>query len=117
MGTWELAWTEVEGDRNEAAPCVCTIKITPDETGFFRFTYANKDFPEESIQDRELLVVPGELYWNCGNDRWIGEVTEVNGDTVYYVLTLLEDGTLLLRTGWEVDGMSMVSHGWFEKVD
>jgi len=117
VGTWELAWTEVEGDRNEAAPGVCTIEITPDETGFFRFTYTNKDFPEENIRDRELLVVPGELYPNCGNDQWIGEVTEESGDTVQYALTLLEDGTLLLQTYWEMDGMPWVSYGWYERID
>jgi len=116
VGTWELAWTEVEGDRNEAAPGVCTIEITPDETGFFRFTYANKDFPEENIQDRELLVVPGELYPGCGNNWWIGEVAEESGDPVHYSLTLLEDGTLLLQTYWEMDGMPWVSYGWYQKM-
>ncbi len=117
VGTWELAWTEVEGDRNEAAPGVCTIKITPAETGFFRFTYANKDFPEENIQNRELLVIPGELYPGCSNDQWIGKVTEASEDTVRYALTLLEDGTLLLQTYWEMDGMPWVSYGWYARID
>ena len=116
-GIWELAWTEVEGDRNEAEPGICTIEITPDETGFFRFTYTNKDFPEENIQNRELIVVPGELYPGCSNDQWVGEVTEASGDTVRYALTMLEDGTLLLQTCWEMDGMPMVSHGWYERID
>ena len=113
VGTWDLAWTEVEGDRNEAAPGVCTIEITSDETGCLRFTYSNKDFPEENIQDRELLVVSGELYPGCSNNQWIGEVTEASADTVQYALTLLEDGTLLLQTCWEMDGMPMVSYGWY----
>lgn len=115
-GSWELAWTEVEGDRIEAAPGVCTIEITPEETDFFRFTLANRDFPEENIRDRELLVVPGELYPGCGNDQWIGEVTEESGDTVQYALTLLEDGTLLLQTYWEMDGMPWASYGWYERI-
>ena len=117
VGTWELAWMEVEGDRNEAAPGVCTIEITPDETGFFRFTYANKDFPEENIQDRELIVTPGELYPGCGNDQWVGEVREESGDPVQYALTLLEDGTLLLQTYWEMDGMPWVSYGWYARIN
>lgn len=115
VGTWELAWTEVEGDRNEAEPGRCTIEITPDETGFFRFTYSDRDFPEENIQDRELLVVPGELYPDCGNDQWIGKVIEESGDPVHYALTLLEDGTLLLQTYWEMDGMPMISTQWFTR--
>ena len=117
VGTWELAWTEVEGDRNEAAPGRCTIEITPDETGFFRFTYSDRDFPDWNIQNRELLVVPGELYPGCSNDQWIGEVTEESGDTDHYALTLLEDGTLLLQIYWEMDGMPMVSYGWYERID
>ena len=107
----------MEGDRNEAAPGVCTIKITSDEAGFFRFTYANRDFPEENIQNRELIVVPGALYPGCSNDQWIGEVTEESGDTVSYALTLQEDGTLLLQTYWEMDGMPWVSYGWYERID
>ena len=117
VGTWELAWTEVEGDRNEAEPGACTIVITPDETGFFRFTYTDKDFPDWNIQDRELLVLPGELYPGCGNDQWIGEVTAVSPDDDRYALTLLEDGTLLLQTYWIMDGMPWVSYGWYERID
>lgn len=116
VGTWELAWTEVEGDRNEAAPGVCTIQITPDDSGFFRFTYTNKDFPEENIRDRQLIVVPGELYPGCGNGQWIGEVTAESADPVQYALTLLGDGTLLLQTYWEMDGMPWVSYGWYCRV-
>ena len=117
VGTWELAWTEVEGDRNEAVPGICTIEIAPDEAGYFRFTYTNKDFPEENIQDRELIVVPGELYPGCSNDQWIGEVTEASGDTVHYALTLLSDGMLLVQTYWEMDGIPWVSYGWYERID
>ena len=116
IGNWELAWTEMEGDRIEAEPGRCTIQITPDETGFFRFTFSGRDFPEENIQDRELLVVPGELYPGCGNGQWTGEVIEESGDPVHYSLTLLEDGTLLLQTYWEMDGMPWVSYGWYQKI-
>lgn len=117
IGIWERSWTEVEGDRNESAPGACTIEITPDETGSLRFKYSDRDFPEENVQDRELLVVPGELYPGCGNDQWIGEVTEESGGPVQYALTLLEDGTLLLQTYWEMDGMPWVSYGWYERID
>ena len=117
IGIWERSWTEVEGDRIESAPGACTIEITPDETGIFRFTYSDRDFPEDNIQDRELLIVPGELYPGCGNDQWIGEVTEASGDPVRYALTLLVDDTLLVQTYWEMDGMPWVSYGWYERVE
>ena len=117
FGTWELAWTEVEGNRNEAAPGVCTIEISLGEAGSFRFTYTSKDFPEENVRDRELTMVPGELYPGCSNDQWIGEVSEESEDPVHYSLTLLEDGMLLLQAYWEMDGMPMVSHGWYARVE
>ena len=113
VGTWELTWTEVEGDRNEAAPGRCTIEITLDEAGCFRFTYSDRDFPEENIRDRELTVVPGELYPGCGNNQWIAEVTEESGDAVQYALTLLADSSLLVQTYWEMEGMSWISYGWY----
>ena len=117
LGTWDLAWTEVEGDRNEAEPGVCTIEITQDEAGRFRFTYTSRDYLEGNRRDRELLVVPGELYPGCGNDQWIAEVAEEADDAEQYTLTLLEDGTLLLQTYWEMDGMPCVSYGWYQKIN
>lgn len=116
VGTWGLTWTEVEGDRSEAEPGVCTIKITPDETDTFRFTYTNRDFSEENVQNRELIVVAGELYPDCGNNRWSAEVTNDSADNLSYALTLLEDGTLLLQTSWEMDGVPGVSYGWYCRI-
>ena len=37
-------------------------------------------------------------------------------DEARYALTLLEDGTLLLQTYWEMDGIPMVSTGWYERI-
>ena len=116
VGIWELTWTEVEGDRNQATPGICTVEIVSDETGVFRFTYSDKDFPDRNIQDRELLVIPGELYPGCGNGQWIGEVAEASGDTVRYALTLLEDGTLLIQDNFIVDGYPMVGYEWFVRI-
>lgn len=116
VGTWELAWTEVEGDRNKAVPGVCTVQITADETGSFRITYSDRNSPDWNLSDQALSVIPGELYPGCGNNRWIAEVNNV-GDCVYYALTLLENGSLLLQVSWEMDGMPWVSCGWYQKID
>lgn len=116
VGTWELVWTEVEGDRIEAAPGVCTIEITPDAIDSFGFTYSNSAFPEENIRNREMIVVPGELYPGCSNNLWTAEVTKESTDTVQYALTLLEDGTLLLQIYWEADGLPMVSYGGYSRM-
>ncbi len=115
-GTWQLAWTEVEGDRNEAAPGACIMEITADDEGSFRITYTDRDFPDWNFSDRVLVLSLGELFPGCGNDMWIGEVSVESGDTSAYALTLLEDGTILLQTYWEMDGMPMASYGWYERI-
>lgn len=117
VGTWQLAWTEVEGDRNEADPGACIIEITADKEDSIWVTYKDRDFPDWNFSDRELLVVLGEMYPGCGNEHWIAEVGMQSGDTNAYAFTLLEDGTLLLQTYWEMDGMPMVSYGWYERID
>lgn len=116
VGTWELAWTEVEGDRMETAPGVRFIEITADGEDRFWISYRDKDFPEDNFSDRELLVSPGELYWDCGNNQWIAEVCAESDALIHYAVTVLDDGTLLLQYSWEMEGMPMVSHGWFKRI-
>ena len=44
-------------------------------------------------------------------------MAEEADDGEQYALTLLEDGTLLLQTYWEMDGMPCVSYGWYQKIN
>jgi hypothetical protein len=117
VGTWELAWTEVEGDRLESAPGGCTVEITTDGMGFFWLSYSDRNYPDDNFSDRELLVSPGELYPDCGNNQWFAEVYGASDDLIHYAVTLLDDGTLLMQYSWEMDGMPMVSYGWYKKID
>ena len=117
VGTWELAWTEVEGDRNEAAPGGCTVEITTDGMGFFWISYSDRNYPDDNFSDAELLVSSGELYPDCGNNQWFAEVYGVSDELIHYAVTLLDDGTLLMQYSWEMDGMPMVSYGWYKKLD
>ena len=116
VGTWELAWTEVEGDRNEAAPGGCTVEITTDGMGFFWISYSDRNYPDDNFSDRELLVSTDELYPDCGNNQWFAEVYGASDDLIHYAVTLLDDGTLLMQYSWEMDGMPMVSYGWYKKL-
>ena len=116
VGTWELAWTEVEGDRNEAAPGGCTVEITTDGTGFFWISYSDRNYPDDNFSDAELLVSPGELYSDCGNNQWYAEVYTESDELIHYAVTLLDDGTLLMQYSWEMDGIPMISYGWYKKL-
>jgi len=116
VGTWELTWTEVEGDRVESAPGGCTVEITTDGTGFFWLSYSDRNYPDDNFSDAELLVSSGELYSDCGNNQWFAEVYGASDDLIHYAVTLLDDGTLLMQYSWEMDGMPMVSYGWYQKI-
>lgn len=116
VGVWEQVWTEVEGDLNASDPGICTVEITADEAGILRFSYEHSLYSEDNVRDRELTVVPGELYPGCGNGEWLGEVAEAAGDMVHYALTLEADGTLLLQVWWEMDGMPMVGYSGYTKI-
>lgn len=116
VGTWELTWTEVEGDRVESAPGGCTVEITTDGMGFFWISYSDNNYPNDNFSDRELLVSPGELYSDCGNSQWFAEVYTTSDERIHYAVTLLDDGSLLMQYSWEMDGMPMVSYGRYKKI-
>lgn len=112
VGTWELAWTEVEGDRVEIAPGRCKLEITQQ----LKLSLRDRDFPEENIANRELTVIPYEMYPDCGNNQWMALVSAEDNADIHYVVTLLSDGSLLMQQNWEMEGMPMVSYGWFQRV-
>ena len=116
VGTWALTWTEVEGDRVESEPGGCTVEITTDGMGFFWLSYSDKNYPDDNFSDRELLISTGELYPDCGNNQWFAEVYGESDELIHYAVTLLDDGTLLMQYSWEMDGVPMVSYGWYQKI-
>lgn len=112
VGSWQRAYTEVEGDRNENTRA--TITISGDsETGLI-ITYKDQDFPDDNFTDKAMTLQSGELYPTCGNSQWYLQADPVDNYT--YCLTLLEDGTLLLQCGFDYDGMPMVSYQWFTRI-
>lgn len=116
VGAWELKWTEVEGDRVEIVSSTCTLQIETDGTGFFWISYQDTRFPDTDFKDKELLISTGELYSGCGNDQWFATVYQTSEDPIGHAVTLLADDTLLMQHSWEMDGMPMVSHGWYQRV-
>lgn len=111
-GTWVLTCTEVEGDRVEVSSGKCTLEITASMMA----TYRDNEFPKDNFVDRDLTVVSGEMYPDCGNNQWIAYISTEAGDRITHTLTLLEDGTLLMQHRWKVDGMPMVGYSWFRRA-
>ena len=116
-GSWELAWTELEGYREEAEAGTAFLEITTDYEGAYWISFTDYAFPEENFEDKELTLVYAELYYGCGNDQWMATVNHTGPFGTEYNLTLLEDGTLLLQRYWEVEGMPMVSYGAYCRAD
>lgn len=110
-GVWQRTHTEVEGDRNKNTKA--TLTITGDTEQSLRITYKDKEFPDTNFKDKALTVKQGALYPDCGNDRWFADVAPTGKYS--YSLTLLEDGTLLLRCSFDFDGQPMVSYQWFAR--
>lgn len=116
VGTWELGWTEVEGDVIGAEPGSQIIEITTDYEGRYWISYTNNERPDWSFYDRELEIFSGELYEGCGNNQWFATVDYIGFGGTEYSLTVLPEGTLLLRNYWELEGFRNVSHGWYTRT-
>ena len=116
-GSWELAWTEIEGYREEAEPGSNMITITTDYEGLYWITCSDYAFPEDGFADKELVIFPDELYYGCGNDQWVAAVNYTGPFGTEYHLTLLYNDTLLLQRYWVADGAPMVSYACYRRAD
>ena len=113
VGNWQRTHTEVEGDRNQNTNA--TITITGVGEDGLTVTYQDTEFPNDNFSDKALTIKEGEIYSDCGNAVWFADVASTGKYS--YSLTLLEDGTLLLQTGFDYDGLPMVSYQWFARSE
>lgn len=116
VGTWEQAWAEVEGYREETESGARMIEITLDDDGLYRISFTDHNFPEKSFKQKELVVFQEEMYMGCGNDQWIAAVNYTGSDGTEYAVTVLNDGTMLMQQYWEMDGAPCVSYGGYQRV-
>ena len=116
VGTWELGWTEVEGDIQGAEPGSQIIEITTDYEGHYQVSYTNNEFPDRSFYSKDMAIIDDELYYGCGNNQWYATVDHIGFGNTEYSLTLLPEGTLLLRQYWELEGFRSVAHGWYTRT-
>ena len=117
VGTWERVRTEFESNVEEDTSGNCTIVIAGETQDTLTISYTDRESTQSNYQNKSLNIEQGELYWGCGNSLWLAEVDHVGPWDTTYAVTLLPDGTLLLRNYWEMDGAPTVSYSEFRRVD
>ena len=116
IGTWELAWTQVEGDRNEAEPGACTIEIRSAASAGLLMSYTSRDFPDNNFQNELLTIDMRQMHILCGNDEWVADLDYVGPWDTTYVITLTVDDVLIKQNYYLLDGAPTVSYEYFCRV-
>lgn len=117
LGKWELAWTEVEGDRNEAEAGSCNIEIGISASSGFLMSYTSREFPRNNFEHEHLTFDEREMYYGCGNDLWVGDLDYVGPWETTYTVTLTVDDILIKQNYFLVDGAPTVSYEYFRRVE
>ena len=114
-GLWELAWTEVEGDRNEVDRNRASMELYMAEDGLYRCSQMDRDHPQNDFYEQEVVIFPFEMYSACENQSWVAVVNNSYDDPLNIRMALIYGDVLEVRNEWEVDGMIMVSHAYYRR--
>jgi hypothetical protein len=117
VGVWELAWTEIEGDRNEAKPGECTIEILSSASAGLMMSYTSRDFPDKNFEYELLIMDEREMYFGCGNHAWVADLDYVGPWDTTYTVTLSAEDILIKQNYFLVDGAPTVSYEYFCRVE
>ena len=74
IGSWELAWTEVEGDRSDEEQGTRWIEIYTAASGDLFMSYGSEAFPDNDFYNELLMLDMREMHTLCGNDEWVADV-------------------------------------------
>lgn len=115
LGLWELAWTEVEGERIEAEPGACTVEIFMSASSGFLMSYTSREFPHQNFENEPLTFDERELHHGCGNDAWVADLDYVGPWDTTYAFTLTVDDILIKQNYYLLDGAPTVSYEYFRR--
>ena len=116
IGSWELAWTEVEGDRSDEEQGTRWIEIYSAAAGDLLMSYGSWEFPDNDFYNELLMLDMREMYSNCGNDEWVADVDYVGPWDTTYTVTLTADDILIKQNYFLLDGAPSVSYEYFRRV-
>ena len=116
LGDWELAWTEVEGDRQEAEPGTCSIEIQMSASSGLLMSYTSHEFPHNNFENELLTFDERELHYGCGNDAWTADLAYAGPWDTTYAFTLTVEDILIKQNYYLLDGAPTVSYEYFRRA-
>jgi len=116
IGSWELAWTEVEGDWSDEEQGTRWIEIYTAASGDLLMSYGSWEFPDNDFYNELLMIDLREMYDRCGNDEWVADVDYVGPWDTTYTVTLTADDILIKQNYFLLDGAPSVSYEYFRRV-
>lgn len=116
-GTWTMTGEGVDVETDPVSQGRGTLVITGSTAMDMTATYTDIEVPEDSFSDKALLVWAGALYPDCSNSAWAADVDYVGVDDTTFVLTLLDNGTLMMQVTFPLDGASVVSYRTFTRAE
>ena len=116
IGSWELAWTEVEGDRSDEEQGTRWIEIFSAASGDLLMSYGSEAFPDNDFYNELLMLDMREMHTLCGNDEWVADVDYVGPWDTTYTVTLTAEDILIKQNYFLLDGAPSVSYEYFRRV-
>lgn len=116
IGTWELAWTETDGDRSEAEQGNCIIEVSSAASAGLLMSYSSREFPENDFRDELLTFDDRQMHIFCGNNDWVADLNYVGPYDTTYAVTLTVDDILIKQNYFLLDGAPTVSYEFFRRV-
>lgn len=116
IGSWELAWTEVDGYQTDEEQGTRWIEIYSAAAGDLLMSYGSWEFPDNDFYNELLMLDMRELYDHCGNNEWVADVNYVGPWDTTYTVTLTAEDILIKQNYFLLDGAPSVSYEHFRRV-
>lgn len=116
IGSWELAWTEVDGYQTDEEQGTRWIEIYSAAAGDLLMSYGSWEFPDNDFYNELLMLDMRELYDHCGNNEWVADVNYVGPWDTTYTVTLTAEDILIKQNYFLLDGAPSVSYEYFRRV-
>ena len=116
IGSWELAWTEVDGYQTDEEQGTRWIEIYSAAAGDLLMRYGSWEFPDNDFYNELLMLDMRELYDHCGNNEWVADVNYVGPWDTTYTVTLTAEDILIKQNYFLLDGAPTVSYEYFRRV-